>query len=355
MRWLLAAAALSGCISTAITGEEPADARVLVITDATDAPAPDSDGVVADAGMGDRAPVDAGGTDASRVGPPTVPGPPAETYDCRAESAVEVRRSPVPLDCIFDATCREPMVVGHRGAGGPLGSIAPENSLAAIRAALVMGVDGVELDVQHTVDDALVLMRDESVERTTFGRGRVDTLSLEAVTALTLRPPPNGAAEGDFGCERVPTLAEALELTRDRLMVHLDVKTARVDLVVAAIRVADLYDQVLFRTRSVSTAARAREMDPAIRVQIRVDNREEYDGMMARLDWPAEVVEIDPGQVDELSATIRFDGQSVLVESFVEDAVALVRGGMVYTDLYDGGADVLQTEFPPLVLQTLGR
>ncbi len=348
MRLAFIALAVSGCVSSALQSEKTTDVHQIVATDGGPASADQApgDGSVVDARLfADRA----------LVGPPFVQGPPAETFDCSGAPTVDVRRSPVPLDCIFNPMCGGRMVVGHRGTGGTAGTIAPENSLEAIRAALVMGLDGVELDVRHTVDDGLVLMRDDTVERTTFGRGRVETLTLDALAALTLRPPTNPRVQGDFSCSRVPTLESVLELTRGRLIVHLDVKTARVDLVVAAIREADLFDEVLFRTGSIAAAERARDLDPAVRVQLAVDDADGYEQAVATLARAPEVIEIELGQVDELVPLIVRNRQAVYVDALGADAVALIRGPAIYLDLYERGANVLQTESPPLVLRVLGR
>lgn len=85
----------------------------------------------------------------------------------------------------------------HRGAGG----YAPENTLAAFRLAAEQGADGVELDVQLSADGQVVVMHDETVDRTTNGHGAVKDL-----TAAEL----HGLDAGDG--EPVPTLAEVFEL-----------------------------------------------------------------------------------------------------------------------------------------------
>lgn len=91
-------------------------------------------------------------------------------------------------------------VIGHRGAR----SIAPENTLASIRAAGGCGADLVEVDVRLTKDGILVVIHDDSVDRTTNGSGKVEEMTLEEIRGL------------DAGCgERVPTLAEAARLAEE--------------------------------------------------------------------------------------------------------------------------------------------
>lgn len=101
---------------------------------------------------------------------------------------------------------RRPQVIAHRGASGQ----APENTLAAFRRALDLGVDAVELDVQLSADGEAVVLHDPMVDRTTDGRGLVRDLPLDALRRLDA-----GRWFGEqFAGERIPTLAEALDLLR---------------------------------------------------------------------------------------------------------------------------------------------
>jgi glycerophosphoryl diester phosphodiesterase len=110
---------------------------------------------------------------------------------------------------------RQPLSVAHRGASAS----APENTLAAVRAAIAQGSDMVERDVQRTRDGALVLMHDTTLVRTTnvrdvFGRRRapwlVGDFDLDEIRQLDAGGWKSPAFEG----ERVPTLREAAELLR---------------------------------------------------------------------------------------------------------------------------------------------
>jgi len=111
-------------------------------------------------------------------------------------------------------------VIAHRGASRR----APENTLAAVRAAIDDGADGVEVDVRATRDGHLVLMHDRRLDRTTSGRGRLDAWRLGDVRALDA-----GAWFGPaFAGERVPTLEQLLDLAQPSgLEVMLDMKDAQ--------------------------------------------------------------------------------------------------------------------------------
>jgi glycerophosphoryl diester phosphodiesterase len=110
-----------------------------------------------------------------------------------------------------------PPVIGHRGAARH----APENTLASLRAAASMGVACVEFDVRLTRDGVPVLFHDDTVERTTDGRGRLGALTLAQARRLDA-----GAWFGPrFAGERVPTLVEAIRvLVRSNLAANIELK-----------------------------------------------------------------------------------------------------------------------------------
>lgn len=290
------------------------------------------------------------------TGLPFVAGPPPEQFDCTADFVDPGRRSPVPLDCVLDPDCHTPMVVAHRGAGGQFSTIAPENSLAALRAALLLGVDGVELDVRHTADDRLVLMHDADLERTTHGAGKVDDYTAAELAEVALKLPPRDDIPGDFDCERVPTLQDAFALTRGRLFIDLDTKTSRVDLVVAAIVEAGLVDEVFISVSSPDKAARARAIEPSIRVQVRPDTLDEYESTMALFERAPEIVEIPSDQIEVMGPLIHAAGQKVFADVWGYDVAAGLRMDVAgYLEPYAAGADIIQSEFAPLVLEALER
>lgn len=71
------------------------------------------------------------------------------------------------------------LIIGHRGAAG----LSPENTLPSFRRAWALGVNAVELDV-HLVEDELVVIHDDTLERTTNGQGPVAGRSLAALRGL---------------------------------------------------------------------------------------------------------------------------------------------------------------------------
>lgn len=114
---------------------------------------------------------------------------------------------------LIDRDDSQVLVVAHRGDW----RYAMENSLPAIENAIKMGVDVVEIDVQRTADGHIILMHDQTLDRTTTGKGRVDEWTLDSIKTLNLR---NGIAIRTK--EIVPTLEEALLLGKDKILFNLD-------------------------------------------------------------------------------------------------------------------------------------
>lgn len=97
-----------------------------------------------------------------------------------------------------------PRIIAHRGGG----ALAPENTLAGLRLAARLGCGGVEFDVMLATDGVPLLIHDETLERTTTGRGRVAALDSATLIGLDAGIRHHPA----FAGEPVPTLDEALRL-----------------------------------------------------------------------------------------------------------------------------------------------
>jgi glycerophosphoryl diester phosphodiesterase len=99
--------------------------------------------------------------------------------------------------------------IGHRGAKG----YEPENTLIAFEKAIELGIDGIELDVHLSSDNELIVIHDETVDRTTNGKGQVNQLSLKELKALKIEI-----------TEKIPTLSEVLDLVNKRCFINIELK-----------------------------------------------------------------------------------------------------------------------------------
>ena len=108
-------------------------------------------------------------------------------------------------------------IFAHRGASG----YAPENTLEAFRLAMEQGADGMELDVHLTKDGEVVVIHDETLDRTSNGHGNVRDYTLEELKKFSF----HNHMEKYQGVQ-IPTLKEALNLVKNsRIKVNIELKT----------------------------------------------------------------------------------------------------------------------------------
>ena len=109
-----------------------------------------------------------------------------------------------------------PFVIAHRGASG----YAPENTCAAYRAAIDLGVVAVETDVHLTKDGVIVTIHDSTFDRTTTGRGKVCDVSFEAASQFDA-----GSWYSDaFSAETIPSLDQYLKVLDKRAIPVIEIK-----------------------------------------------------------------------------------------------------------------------------------
>lgn len=150
-------------------------------------------------------------------------------------------------------------VLGHRGASG----YAPENTLPAFQMAIDMGADGVELDVQLTKDGEIVVIHDETIDRTSNGSGRVMDYTLAELKEFDYNyqnvtdPHTKQKIQGEkmypeYDKVEIPTMREVFELFRptDKI-INIELKTGIifypiVDKLLALTKETGMEDRVIY-------------------------------------------------------------------------------------------------------------
>lgn len=144
--------------------------------------------------------------------------------------------------CIQDFLMRkenqEVMVAAHRGDWRNF----PENSLPAIQSCIDHFIDIVEIDVQETSDGFFVLMHDNTVNRTTNGKGKVSSMTLKQVTRLRLKN-----KSGQLTEEHVPSLEDALKLAKGKILLNLDKSSGRFEKLIPVIDSMGVRNQVILK------------------------------------------------------------------------------------------------------------
>jgi glycerophosphoryl diester phosphodiesterase len=107
-----------------------------------------------------------------------------------------------------------PLIFAHRGAS----VYAPENTLAAFELAIKQGADAIELDVKLTSDSEVVVIHDQTVDRTTEGSGKVSQHTLRDLKRLDA----GSHFDVSFQGEKIPTLSEVFESTGSSSLINIE-------------------------------------------------------------------------------------------------------------------------------------
>lgn len=129
-------------------------------------------------------------------------------------------------------------VIAHRGDWRN----APENSLQCIEKAIAMGVDMVELDIQPTKEGNFICMHDETLDRTSTGKGLVKGYTTEDLKKFVLR-----SGNGSKTRQSIPTLKEALNICNGRILVNIDKGGTYIKEILPIIRECGMEKQVIIK------------------------------------------------------------------------------------------------------------
>jgi len=251
------------------------------------------------------------------------------------------------FDCVRE---RGIAISAHRGQSA---DDQPENSIAAIEAT-GRAVPGaiVELDAVLTRDGGLVLMHDDSMDRTTTGHGKVADLTVAEIQAARLRAP-----DGTLTAAAPPTLAQALAAAgRVGAITSIDLKpadeAATLNLaraVIAEVRRAGAADRVILITYSAETAREVAALAPEMMVSAGTKSIAALDGLNRPqiLGWtgagepnPALWAQLKAAGVEAQFGTLGAAGRR-LDDRYAEDGDV-----SEYRDLYDQGVTIIATDTP---------
>jgi len=179
------------------------------------------------------------------------------------------------LDCLRQHNLA--VVAAHRGQPD---QSAAENAMSSFTASLAAGVPFLEVDVATTRDGALVLMHDDTLDRTTTGSGPTTSRTLAEVQALKLERP-----DGTVLDERVPRFSDVLAWGRRAgAYFEVDVKrTTRFEDVVNAVKTAGMENRALIVTYTLDDAKTVHALDPRLMISVTMEKPEDLAAARAAL------------------------------------------------------------------------
>ncbi len=198
-------------------------------------------------------------------------------------------------------------IIAHRGYSAR----APENTLASLEAAVSVGTDAVEFDIQTGADGIPVLFHDAMLSRTSNGVGPVRRRTLSQMQAFDA-----GAWFGaEFAGERIPSLAQAFDHLGDRVKrIYAEVKGFReledVDRMVSIASDAGALDRTVFIGMNWTLLDRMRTTQPGLAIGYIVHEAGQIDEAVERatgdaaamIDFDAEIVMAQPSAVERAQA-----------------------------------------------------
>lgn len=178
------------------------------------------------------------------------------------------------------------VVIAHRGAS----AYYPENTMGAFKAAYDMGAEMIELDILLSKDGVPVVIHDETLERTTNGKGKVEDYTFDELSRLD--------AGSWFGAEhsneRIPSLEEVLQYAKGKIALNIEIKTEAVtdrlkggieEKALELVKKYDMQEYVLFSSFDYRAVTHLKELDVNIAVALL------YEKQQSKNKRPAQLVE----------------------------------------------------------------
>ncbi len=241
-----------------------------------------------------------------------------------------------------------PTIYAHRGAS----AYAPENTLAAFDLAHRQNAPAIELDVMLTADQEVVVIHDQTVDRTTDGTGKVSDLHLKDLKELEA----GSYFDPAFKDEKIPTLGEVFEAFRGKLYINIELKNYASprdnlpNLVAQIVQSHEMEEQVIFSSFNPLALLRIRKLLPEVPRGILA-----FPGMGKLWSRPFlgqwfSFQAIHP-EIQDISAQYiyRCHHQKLMVNTYTVNDPKMMR------DFIEWGIDGLITDDPNLALQTLAQ
>ena len=244
-------------------------------------------------------------------------------------------------------------VSAHRGGSGITNY--PENCIETFDYLHKKGIQIFEIDVSETKDQHLVLMHDNSLQRTSTGRQDVNQINLNQIKEYFL--------VDDFGQQtsyKIPTFAEALNWGKDKpIYFMVDIKKG-VDYaaIVSTINQANMQNKVVLVTYTVGQAKKLNRIAPNMLLSVSMRNEREFNEMMNSGIPTDKMVAFTGTRRNDKSLFDKIHEKDILVIFGTLgnlDKSAAAKGNQFYKDLEKDGVDIFATDRALDVQQTINK
>jgi len=236
-------------------------------------------------------------------------------------------------------------ISAHRGNS----MLAPENTLATFRKVLAMGVDFIEIDVRTSSDEALVILHDGNLDRTTDGQGPIKNLSLKEIRKLSA-----GKGYGEeFAKEHIPTLEETAKLIHQwnkkhskKTFIYVDCKQVAAEPLINLLKKYDLAEGSVYYGNDTFLMT-LKQVYPTAKLLPALKNKDEIAQKVQNLHpyaFDVSWLSLNKALVDEIHS------QGILIFS---DLLGPFDQLPNYTKAKELKIDLIQTDHVKLVQETL--
>ncbi len=239
-------------------------------------------------------------------------------------------------------------VMAHRG----FRDVAPENTIASFRKALQIGADMVETDVHLTKDRQVIIMHDDTIDRTTNGKGPVENFTLEQLKKFDAGSKFSPVFKG----EPIPTLEDLLQFAKDKISLNIEIKKTSVEKrsqdgiekkVVDLIAKYGMEEYVIISSFSEVALTRVKQLNPHISTGLLMVS----DGLFR--SPVSKVASVKADAFHEMGKFVYKNEITKLHQFDIEQNTWTINDPHQMSELINKGVDSLITDRPDLALRVL--
>lgn len=251
------------------------------------------------------------------------------------------------------STKNKNFVSAHRGGSGIHGF--PENCVETFEHLFQKGIQIFEIDIAETKDKQLILMHDNSLQRTSTGRQDVNQVELKTIKEYFL--------VDDFGQQtsyKIPTFVDALNWGKNKpIYFMVDIKKG-VDYrdIVSTIERENMQKQVVLVSYTVGQAKKLHQLAPEMLLSVSMRNEREFNEMLNSGIPTDKMVAFTGTHRNDKSLLDKIHGKDIIVIFGTLgnlDKSASARNGQLYRDLEKDGVDIFATDRAIDVHQTINK
>ncbi|UCS95946.1 glycerophosphodiester phosphodiesterase family protein [Echinicola marina] len=237
---------------------------------------------------------------------------------------------------------RDFMVSAHRGGSY---SGYPENSIELFDYVLENTSAIIECDIALTQDSVLVMMHDNTLDRTSTGKGRVADKTFDELKQLNLVD-----LEGKVTQFKIPSLKEVLKWAKGKTILTLDFKdNVPYEMVLEEIKATGTEAYVVLITYSFGAAKKLYRLNPELMLSVTIRNKDEWE-RFEETGIPVENIIAFTGLTERESSFNKMLHEhgvfTILGVLGNLDRRAISRGDQIYKEFVENGADILATDRP---------